>query len=137
MKFQSLLELYEDLIERYTFKQERCGTDESKTLEGIHTFFKCAKYLCGDYAEVTNSRAPTQEEQEKYQYKNKDYTDNVELIIDYRDDTIPLYVDDYGQCFYTIIGGKEYGLGTYNRNVSEACDIYDDYLFKLKGSNKE
>lgn len=41
----------------------------------------------------------------------------------------PIYLDDYGQSFYTLIDGKEYSFGTYNTDI--APDLVGLVLGKL------
>ena len=134
MKFADLLEAYEDLIERHIYMYHRFHHNEHAAMFGVHELFREIKPLCEDYYDIIKSREPTAEEAERYKYTDENSTDEVELIIDYRGDTIPLYIDDYGQCYYTVIGGEIYSLGTYNTNVGEACDIYDNYWFNEKGN---
>ena len=63
-------------------------------------------------------RRPTPEEVERYK-------DPIE-IMEYRDDIIPIYNDDYGQSMYAFIFGKEYGGGTYNfQPYFDFSNIYD------------
>lgn len=69
-----------------------------------------------EYPEMIKSESAQQE---------KDLVGYIE-IFDY---FYPIYLDDYGQSFYTLIDGKEYSFGTYNTEI--ASDLVGLVLGKL------
>lgn len=49
--------------------------------------------------------------------------------IRYRGKKIPVYVDDYGQCYYFLYNGKSYSCGTYNSDyIGEIVSVVDEDL---------
>lgn len=60
-----------------------------------------------EFEEWCKVRKPTEEEIKKY-------GELLVEIMEYRDDIIPIYNDDYGQSLHAVICGKDYGGGTYN-----------------------
>ena len=45
----------------------------------------------------------------------------------YREKAIPIFYDDYGQCFFGIFEGKEIGFGSFNSNYEDEIRDMIDY----------
>lgn len=57
------------------------------------------------------------------------FTDELVDTVNYRGVSLPVYMDENGQSYYTVINGKEVGFGTYNCDyLTEIKDVIDTAL---------
>ena len=106
--FNDILFTYKMKINNTQMKYERqLITEEvydSIITEALYWFEQLKDFL--PLEQICTIRKPTDKEDEEL---NSPFE-----VIEYREDIIPVYQDDYGQQFYAIIFGREYGGGSYN-----------------------
>lgn len=127
MKFKELLEFYEDKISYI----KRCAKKRYFSLEYIKGYMSCLNAVFRrmklECPEVLNleikyaaAAAATAEDDSK---------DDIFGFLEYRG-VHPVYLDDYGQCFYIKFENKEFSGGTFNSYPElEFSDFIDDCLY--------
>ena len=98
-------------------------------MEGI--WFGQLKSECDDYNPTQWIRPATEEDKVDFSFDD----DKPEMILTYRGHKLPIYVDDYGQCYFTRFDDTMHSGGTYNTAPEyEFCDfadrIIDEWLLK-------
>lgn len=123
MTFKDILVIYENKIDNAKARLDR-GLIEQEEYDIIIReslyWLTQLKFFMKD-EEWFSIRKPTADDINKW-------GDPVE-IMEYRNDVIPIFNDDYGQCLYAKICGKEYGGGTYNFfPYIDFANIYDSEI---------
>lgn len=131
MDFEQALKNYEEVIELAKAQKQR--KNAPRGVEYWNAFIDGAFYLFQNIKREIDFEPqvddPTEEERQKYflaQYK--EYPTG---ILRYRNQEVPIYVDDYGQQEYMVFQGKEYAGGSYNFACrQDFCCMIDDVLDK-------
>ena len=122
MKFEELLEFYEDKISYI----KRCAKNRYFSLEYIKGYMSCLyTFFRRMKLEVEECRP----EDLKLKLVKRANEDDVFGFLEYRG-VHPVYLDDYGQCFYIKFQNKEWSGGTFNSSPEiEFSDFIDDCLY--------
>ena len=111
MKFYELLNQYETMLNLLSIHQQK----DRKTVDWLlganwanSIWFKELKISCEDFPKMI----PLTEE-ESDQYIDQDTNEKASFKLNYRDKTIPIWVDDAGQQFYAIYEDIMFSTGSY------------------------
>ena len=104
--------------------------------EATHKWFEDMKmYYCDDFN--PQLREPTEEEKQEFLYQDQPPI----RILDYRGVRAPVYDDDYGQQYFMVFDGQEYGGGAFNGFPEyDFCYLIDDiidYKYALGGIDND
>lgn len=69
--------------------------------------------------------------------EKEEHLDPIVDTYEYRGYEVDILLDDYGQCFYSVIDGQEYSFGTYNSIENAKADIRYIIDCTLDNPNKE
>lgn len=130
--FENLLGDYEhqlDYIKRMTEPKTLSFYKTSKEYwegyyEAVHKWFEDMKtYYCDDFKPIM--REATKEEEKEFLYQDQPPI----KMLEYRGLCVPIYDDDYGQQYFMVFEGKEYGGGSFNGFPEyDFCYIIDDVI---------
>lgn len=134
MTFEKLLEIHKDNL--FWIKRRMAAEADKKdywqgaiAMECI--WFGQLKSECDDYNPTQWTKPATEEDKVDFSFDD----DKPEMILTYRGYKLPIYVDDYGQCYFTRFDDTMHSGGTYNTTPEyEFCDfadrIIDEWLLK-------
>jgi len=121
MEFKEILEKYENDIKHVNrMLNPDCLSFFKKSVEywkgykkACYNWFQQMKECCEDFN--PKSRKPSKEEKDKFTYISESGCKyEVVAILEYRNEIIPIYCDDYGQQNFIVFKGEEYCGGAYN-----------------------
>ena len=120
MKFEELLEFYEDKISYI----KRCAKNRYFSLEYIKGYMSCL-YTFFRKMKIEECRLETS----NLMLVKRADKDDIFGFLEYRG-VYPVYLDDYGQCLYIKFENKEFSGGTFNSSPElEFSDFIDDCLY--------
>ena len=125
MTFEKLLEIHKNNL--FWIKRRMAAEADEKdywkgaiAMESI--WFGQLKSECDDYNPTQWIRPATEEDKVDFSFDN----DKPEAILTYRGHKLPIYIDDYGQCYFTKFDDTMHSGGTYNTIPEyEFCDFAD------------
>ena len=125
MTFEKLLEIHKNNL--FWIKRRMAAEDDkidywqgAIAMEGI--WFGQLKSECDDYNPTQWIRPATEEDKVDFSFDD----DKPEAILTYRGHKLPIYIDDYGQCYFTRFDDTMHSGGTYNTAPEyEFCDFAD------------
>lgn len=111
MKFQTLLDQYETMLNILNIHQQR----DRKPIDwilGAHwsnsIWFRESKLFCKDFPKMESLT-----EEEANNYIDKETNKKASFKLKYRDKVIPIWIDDAGQQFYAIYEDILFSSGSY------------------------
>ena len=125
MTFEKLIEIHEDNLVRIKRQMAIADTEIKKSywqgaFAGESALFSQLKSECDDYK-------PTKWVEPAKEKDKADFTfddTQPEMMLTYRGHKLPIYVDDYGQCYFTRINNAVWSGGAYNIVPEyEFCDF--------------
>lgn len=126
LTFEELLDTYNSMNDhaKRLYKNNIINEEQYNSYKTINfRWLQNIKLYCLE--DLFKVRDPKEDEYERYRINNDDYP--LICIIEYRDDTIPVYSDDYGQSMFVRVGDKELSGGTYNDSPwSDFIYFYDE-----------
>ena len=87
--------------------------------------FNQLKPECDDYDPAQWTEPATEEDKTDFSFDGI----KPEMMLTYRGRKLPIYVDDYGQCYFTRLGDTVWSGGTYDaRPECDFCDFADKFI---------
>lgn len=129
MEFKDLLDLYLDNLDKIKI-YETNNKYSKEYLEGYYSGIKETYKNSKRYFEdVIVIRRPNEKEEKEYQLKEGDIIYDLFELIEYRDNLIPVYLDDYGQQLFCKIKDIEIPGGSFSTNPEiYFTDCYDEIV---------
>lgn len=130
MTFETLLKIHEDNLAWIKRQMSEANTEIEKsywqgafTMEGV--WFGQMKSECDDYDPTQWTESATEEDKAKFCFDGA----KPEMMLAYRRHKLPIYSDDYGQCYFTRVNDAVWSGGAYNIMPEyDFCDFADKFI---------
>lgn len=130
MTFEKLLRIHEGNLAWIKRQMAAADTEIEKSrwqgataMEGV--WFGQLKSECDDYDPTQWTESATEEDKVAFSFDGA----KPEMMLTYRGHKLPMYSDDYGQCYFTRIGDAVWSGGAYNLMPEyDFCDFADKFI---------